>query len=306
MIDKAEQKRCMTRYLLGDMSEAERAEFEKQYLADEELFEELVATETETIRSYLRGGGSEAERREFESHFLTTPSRRQRVEFEKSLGEYVSRYAPAKQLRPRLAPAKTTLLSSWRFAFVATLLLMVMGGSWMMLFNRRLGHELQLLRLEQSQREQQAQQLRQQVADLNVQLQHERTVTSDQQQLIAQLQLPDLGVGAFTLTPGLPRHVDQQKPLVIPRGLSSVVLQLRLDQDEYPSYLASLETAEGSRVWQQQNLTSLKPHKDKHVIVLKVPSNLLQSRTYILTVSGTVAGGNTEEVAAYAFRIVKP
>src|SRR5260370_19709386 len=136
MIDKAEQKRCMTRYLLGDMAEGERAEFEKQYLADEELFEELVATETETIRSYLRGGGSETERREFETRFLATPSRRQRVEFEKSLGEYVSRYAPAKPLRLRLAPAKTALPSSWRFAFVAMVFLMAMGGSWMMVINR--------------------------------------------------------------------------------------------------------------------------------------------------------------------------
>src|SRR5712692_8637182 len=97
----------MAKYLLGRMSEGERADFEKQYLVNEELFEELVVTETETIRSYLSGSGSEAERREFQSRFLATPSRRQRVEFEKLLDEYVSRYAPGATEGKSHAPGET-------------------------------------------------------------------------------------------------------------------------------------------------------------------------------------------------------
>ncbi len=326
MTDKAQQKQCMAKYLLGRMSEEERADFEKQYLVNEELFEELVVTETETIRSYLSGSGSEAERREFQSHFLATPSKRRKVEFEKSLGEYVARHAPSATEGKSHAPGKASFsplragtegkrqlplgpakprLALWRFAAAAMVLVTLTGGLWLVLVNRRLSHEIQQLHLEQSQRQQQEQQLRRQIADLDVQLHHERTITSDQQQLIAQLQSPDLAVGVFTLAPGLARRVDQQRPLVIPHGLSSVHLQLRLDRDEYPQYAVSLETAEGSRIWQQQNLISLKSRKGQHLIALKVPSNLLQSRTYILTVTGATADGNSEEVAAYAFRIVR-
>jgi len=323
--DKAQQKQCMTKYLLGRMSEEERADFEKQYLANEELFEELVATENETIRSYLTGSGSETERREFESRFLATPSKRRKVEFEKSLGEYVSRHATGATEGKSDAPGKTSFspvragtegehlslgpakprLALWRFAAAAMVLFMLGIGSWLALVNRRLSHENQQLHLEKLQRQQEEQQLRQQIADLDVQLQHERTIAGDQQQLIAQLQSPDLAVGVFTLAPGLARRVDQQKSLVIPHGLSSIRLQLRLERDEYPRYAVSLETAEGSRIWQQQNLITLKSRKGQHLIALKVPSKLLQSRTYILTVTATTADGNPEEVAAYAFRIVR-
>src|SRR5690349_17420069 len=161
----------MTRYLLGDMSESERAEFEKRYLVDEELFEELVAAETETIRSYLRGAGSETERKEFESRFLVSPLGRRHVEFERTLEEYVARDAQARQRKPAVA-AEAALPSPWRYAFAAVLLLIILGGSWMIVVNRRLSRELQLLQVQQSQGEQQAQQLRQQVADLNIQLQN--------------------------------------------------------------------------------------------------------------------------------------
>jgi hypothetical protein len=284
---------------------------------NEELFEELVATETETIRSYLKGDGSEAERREFESRFLATPSRRQRVEFEKSLDEYVSRYAPGATEGKSHAPGETFFsperalrpakprLALWRFATAAMVLFMLGIVSWLAIVNRRLSHENQQLHLEKLQRQQEEQQLRQQIADLDVQLQHERTITGDQQQLIAQLQSPDLAVGVFTLAPGLARRVDQQRPLFIPHRLSSILLQLRLEHDEYALYAVSLETAEGGRIWQQQNLVSVKSRKGQHLIALKVPSDLLQSRTYILTVTGATADGNSEEVAAYTFRIAR-
>src|SRR5260370_25766212 len=96
----------MKKYLLGRMSEEERADFEKQYLANEELFEELVATENESIRSYLTGSGSETERREFESRFLATPSKRRKLEFEKSFVEYASRHATASTERKSDPPGQ--------------------------------------------------------------------------------------------------------------------------------------------------------------------------------------------------------
>ncbi len=333
MTDKTGQKQYMVRYLLGQMSEEERADFEKQYLANEELFEELVAAEAETVRSYLQGSGSEAEREKFDRHYLTAPSRRRHVEFEKSLAEYVSQHAPAQAARadqeikgdkshasasmasalpnvgsrPGLQSAVGSVKSGlylWRFAAVVAVLLLLLGGSWLVLVNRRLNHEIQQLHLEQSQREQEEQQLHQQVADLDAQLQQQRKVTNDQQQIIAQLQSPDLAGTPFTFSPGLVRRVDQQTAIVIPRGLSLIPLQLRLERDEYLRYAVSLETPEGDRVWQQQNLASLKS-KHQHVIALKVPAKLLQSRTYILIVTGTAADGTTEEVAAYTFRVLK-
>jgi hypothetical protein len=308
MADREQQTRSMTRYLLAQMSEEERADFEKQYLANEELFAELVATETETIRSYLEGAGSEADRKEFERRFLTTPSRRGHVEFENTLVEYLSRNAPSQMAAHQMSKAPGQAGSDapyWRLAAVAAMLLVLVGGPWLMVVNRRLSREIEQLRLDESQSRQQEQQLHRQLADLNAQLDQQRKVTSDQQQLIAQLQSPAVPVAPFTLSPGQIRRVDRQKTLVIKHDLSAVPLELRLPQNEYSRYSVSLETPEGDRIWQQQNLATRKSANGRRVLALRVPSNLLQNRTYILMVSGMAPDQTTEKVASYTFRIQK-
>jgi len=45
----------LTRYLLGQVSPEERADFENQYLDDDELFHKLIATKNYLIDSYVRG-----------------------------------------------------------------------------------------------------------------------------------------------------------------------------------------------------------------------------------------------------------
>src|SRR5947208_3560337 len=90
MDSNAEQKRTITRYLLGEMSEPERSEFEDRYLDDPALFEELIAVEDEMMRCYASDCLPEAERTAFERRFLTNPDHRQRVDFAGSLMEYAS------------------------------------------------------------------------------------------------------------------------------------------------------------------------------------------------------------------------
>src|SRR5205814_1067018 len=49
----------------------------------------------------------------------------------------------------------------------------------------------------------------------------------------------------MTLSPGRTRSAREQQPLGITNGVTTVRLQLNLEQDEYPRYDASLETPEG-------------------------------------------------------------
>jgi hypothetical protein len=69
------------RYLLGRMSEHEENEFEAQYFADDNLFEEMVGLENELIDSYVRGELSEPDRRQFEQGYLTSTARRKNLQF---------------------------------------------------------------------------------------------------------------------------------------------------------------------------------------------------------------------------------
>ncbi|MBZ5521191.1 MAG: hypothetical protein LAP21_02925 [Acidobacteriia bacterium] len=99
MLNKIGQKRQITRYLMAEMSEEERSDFEERFLSDQDMFEELIAAEDEMMRAYVRGSGSRAERAAFARRFLSTPEGRQRVELARSLMDYVAsmRGSPAGQ-----------------------------------------------------------------------------------------------------------------------------------------------------------------------------------------------------------------
>jgi hypothetical protein len=97
-----------------------------------------------------------------------------------------------------------------------------------------------------------------------------------------------------------------------------VRLQLEMEGPQpYESYLATLETAEGVRVWSKGGLKTMPP-VGGHTLAMELPSSLLSNNDYILTLRGVRSGAvqtNThrsdtqqpigEEIAAYSFRVVK-
>lgn len=75
----------LRRFLLGEMPEDERSDFEAQFIFDNELFENLRVAEDELIESYIRGTLEVSEKSKFENNFLATPKRRERVEFTRQM-----------------------------------------------------------------------------------------------------------------------------------------------------------------------------------------------------------------------------
>jgi anti-sigma factor RsiW len=73
------------RYLLGELPEGEQRRYEESYLADDDLFAELLTIEAELIDSYARGALAPHERERFERYFLRSAERRARVAFAISL-----------------------------------------------------------------------------------------------------------------------------------------------------------------------------------------------------------------------------
>src|ERR1051326_6180788 len=67
-------------YLLGELSEPQRTEFEQHYFSDDRLFERLRVSEDELIDSYLRKSLPEGQRKMFEQHFMASPAQRERVQ----------------------------------------------------------------------------------------------------------------------------------------------------------------------------------------------------------------------------------
>lgn len=70
----------IARYLLGEMTEEERAAFEQKLLQDSSFFEEVCLQEDELIMRYLRGQLDESLLARFRNAYLSQPARRARVE----------------------------------------------------------------------------------------------------------------------------------------------------------------------------------------------------------------------------------
>jgi hypothetical protein len=284
------------------MSEQERSEFEDQYLVSDDVFEELVAAENDMIDAYVRGKLSEAGRRQFESSFLVSAERRKRVEFARSLMNYP---APSASRRQQSVLAFLSVQTPMpRFAVVAILLVTVVSGSGIIATNRRLRQELEQSRLREAEHQGQEQELRQQVTELNKELQQERVMVGDQRQEIAQLRAPSAAIANFALLADLDRGRGKENRFVVSPAISSVRLELNLNQQDYAHYGLLLETAEGNRIWQKAGLHS-HPVGYGRIVTIEVPVSVLNNGDYVLKLSGTDTRGKVEEVEEYTFRIVK-
>lgn len=78
------------RYLLGQLIDGAREEFEQELLVDDGLFEELQVVEDELIDEYLAGELPHHELVQFEQHFLGAPDRQEKVRFARALNRYVT------------------------------------------------------------------------------------------------------------------------------------------------------------------------------------------------------------------------
>ncbi|HKP67715.1 MAG TPA: hypothetical protein VJV05_00440 [Pyrinomonadaceae bacterium] len=76
-------------YLLGEMPESERQQFEERFVADETLFYEVVERENELVDQYAAGKLGSDELTQFEKSLAANPARRQKVANAKLINEFV-------------------------------------------------------------------------------------------------------------------------------------------------------------------------------------------------------------------------
>src|SRR5215510_14688370 len=75
----------LERFLLGDLSEVERDTLEAQFFADDELFEQMLASEDDLFDRLVNGELSDRETANFQKRFVVTPQQKNRLEFAKAL-----------------------------------------------------------------------------------------------------------------------------------------------------------------------------------------------------------------------------
>jgi hypothetical protein len=84
-----------------------------------------------------------------------------------------------------------------------------------------------------------------------------------------------------------------------------VILTLELGQDQYPQYDVSVKTAEGKEIWRTRSLKSQSGSRGEHVLVTRLPSELLTAGDYFIRVSARTPGGEQRNVDAYSFAVTR-
>lgn len=293
------------RYLLRDLSAEEEAHIEDECFSDAERFEELAEGENDLIDAYARGGLTDFERTRFEQLYLRSPRRRARVDFASTLDQI----AP-----PAEEPTHQKDVSRWwlrwqpsviryrspRLAFVAAgFLLTLIGGLWLLTQNRRLRNELEHQQAVSAELQRDNNALVDQIAKRD-QASNEASSKSE----TAKLEEPQLPNESFTLFPGVLRGGGEKGPTIrSPVHGSSVELRLVLERQKgtNDSYDAGLQTVEGRPIFKVDNLKVAEDTREP-VVLLRVPSALLQPGDYVVTLQ---SGQPKENIGSYALFIRK-
>lgn len=305
-------------YLLGKLPAEDGERLEQRLLSEPEFFAQLLEAEEELIDRDVREDLSAEDRERFESHFLSTPERRQKVRFARALTRYAREQdwlEPSAGLRAR---------GLWRFWLgVAAAVTLVLAGSLLAAYTRRLASELERVSRQQGALGAEGKELRRLLREqrgrnelMAEDFRREREERVRLQSELATLLRPGPAAAgrppsrkerpqtlvAFALTPGVLRDSSEARTLAIPAGTELVRLELGLESEAFTRYRAVVRTLEGDEVWSRV-LRKTQVAGSGAAVVLNVPTALFSNRNYLISLSGAVHETDFEDLSKYAFRV---
>lgn len=317
-------EKLIARYLLGDLPEEQQVAIEDRAFADKDYLALVTAVENDLIDEYVRQELTPSERQQFERQFLASAERRKRVEFAKALARVPA--VPERTVvserakwswRDSLYAFISGLNPAARFAVAAVMLLLLVGGAWLLTETLRLRSQLTQLQAQnqarQNELQQQVEAERRRSEELNARLTQEQQQREQSDESLRQLSEtgdatnppPRPIVASLLLLPGLSRGGGDKASLVMPEAARLVRLQIGIDPDEpYKTFAVELRTAAGRQVWTRENL-SARTRGRARAVSLTLPAAALKSGDYELRLSGRKEGGESEDVGFYYFDVKK-
>ena len=304
-------------YLLGTLTDEEKARLEEKYFTDDELFEQIEIVEDDLIDAYIRGELKADEAAHFEKNLGASERLAERVAFAQTLAISTQRTTPARSTSHEIGvPFWRRLFfppspqSSLRWVPVACLV--VLAGGLLVFQLIRIRQELQRLHVERAQIEQRyqtdADELSRRNAELNVQLAEARSENERLSNEIENAQkapednslrsLP----AAFFLSPGALRSSGKTTVVVVSSQRPTVRLDLGLDTADYSSYQATIRSIEGNDVFTRGDLP-VRTRGAGKVVQFTVPTARLANGFYSVELSGRSSTEPLQRVTTYQFRV---
>lgn len=308
------------RYILGTISEEEKTRLEESYFVDDAEFEEFEIAEDELIDRYVRSELSREESERLEKTLATSPRLIERVQFARVMaGRLAPESAPAAPVETRSpVPEKTswwqglfgfpTASRAPAMALSFSVLLLLAGGTTLLVAYLNLREQSRLLAAQQAALEQRQRELDKQAADLKAktdelasQFQLPSPTPAPSQQPTPET--PTRAVLALTLPAGTTRSTGSSNSIQLHPETSELQLNLNLRDTNYSSYRATLTHADRGEITYRRGLRPQVTRRGA-VLSLRLPAKQLIAGDYIVSVHGITASGS-EPVDDYTFRVLK-
>lgn len=332
MAFRSEKEALQAKYLLGQLSEQERAGIEESYFADDNSFQELEIVEDELIDAYVHDELDPTERRQFEKLLESSSRLSERAQFARILASRVGARNSAQVVAPHVQPERSVNARdrhAWwqkifavpqagrKFAFAGSAVMVLIAAAllfaWMQLreSSRRLERERVALQKQKEALDVQSSEHVSRINQLASDLERERNLRAEDQKLIESLRNdtvkesppPSRVIASLFLTPGLTRDESGTgRTLTVRSGQSDVRLLLALPEDRYTSYRATVKGQDGE-ILHRDGLRARRT-RNGNQIVFQFPAARVSSGDYIVIVSAKTSSG-FEPVTDYAFRLVQ-
>lgn len=326
-----EDEITIRQYLLGQLAEQERRQFEERLMTDNELFNQVMTAEEELAEEYADGSLASGERKQVERIFLSTPEGREQLNFNIALNKYISEESTQKnapQPLPAIAPAprRITFADIFRHQMplvamaLAAMMMLAALSAWFVIRSSRLESQLDQLRADQSETQRQIDALKkdrdnavqesdrlqkdnQARQDENQALQEERARLAEQ--LASRVQPgSDTETGIVEseiLLPGDPRGSGDIDVIQATPGTKTVRLKLKVPGIDYRSFRAEIARDDGySTSAPRGALKSNRIGSDTQITIM-LPAKSLPPGDYRLKLT-PIAANTDEQIEAHHYR----
>jgi hypothetical protein len=269
-------------YLLGLAPEEEMERLDRLSITDDEFAVRLNTIENDLVDAYVRKELSGDMLKRFETFYLASPRRREKVRFAESFLAAVGQHPAA----PAPRPARTWFALP-RLALAAAACLLLLAGVYLLRENAR---------------------LRAQVAHTQAEMAHLRVQLASPQPgaptASAEIRRPSSSRAAMAFLLRSPTRAAGAPPAIaLASGSEDAIFRLELEPDDFPAYQVALKDLEANRVvWRSGRLSSA-PEGSVRAVSASLPAGLLKPQTYSLELTGIAAGGATELVGSYVFKV---
>ncbi|GEM_PF-4011618 len=326
----------MEKYILGEMSDAERETFEEKFIESEEFFARALIVENELVDSYANETFTGDKLVKFERNYLTTHEKRKKVENARTLQTFFERQQEealekaetpvivAAQEKPSLWDSIRAFFSpqgvALQYGMAVVLLAVTIAGIWLFVDRSRLKDELAQTKTNQT--TQKEEELEKQIAiarekeqdlqkqigqqkeqnntlsgELDVQREQLKQLEKELNQLRQRQSNPSENIYVATL---IRVRGEDVKTLKIPQTSNLIRLQIPLlvaDETEFKNYEVSLNQNSAQIVGSgSQKLSNTR-------LILNVPSKLLVAGDYVVFVKGKKKDGSVQTLSELKIKV---